>query len=355
MAHFSSKTVVLLLCVGVTLANGIELNLASQLRAETSSGDGIWQNIDANLTGLPQPRHEACFVMARGKGYLFGGRGFRGLDIFDPKAKTWTRGANPPVQMHHMQCVAYRARIFVVSSWFGSFPSEENNDRIYIYNTIKDKWHSRRGLPEPRLRGGAAAVLHDHKIYVVGGNRGGHGEGSESLGFMDYYDIRERNWTTGLPELPSPRDHVGGAIVNGKLCIAGGRLGSARNFFAAVVRSTYCYDFTTSTWENMNADIPAGRAGAATGTTCDGRMMVAGGEGELSAAFDQVDFFDGTSWTTGAPLQRARHGSGLAISRCEACDRIFIASGSGARGGRPELNSTEVFLPTGSSKKCERF
>lgn len=349
------KTIALLICIAVALTHGANIRLPSQLRTEAALGDGTWENIDETLTGLPRARHEACFVMLRGKGYLFGGRGFKGLDIFDPRAKTWTRGADPPVQMHHMQCVAYRSRIFVVSSWYGGFPNEENNARMYIYNIWKDKWYSRRGLPEPRRRGGAAAVLHDDKIYVVGGNRGGHGEGSQSLGYMDYFDIIEKKWVTGLPDLPSPRDHVGGAIVNGKLCIAGGRLGGAKNFFAAVVKSTYCFDFTTQTWQNMNADIPAGRAGAATGTTCDGRMMVAGGEGKYSAAFDQVDFFDGTSWTTGSPLQRARHGSGLGISRCNLCDRIFIASGSGARGGSPELTSTEVYLPTNSSKKCRRF
>lgn len=320
-----------------------------------TAGDAVWKNIDASIMGMPRARHEACFVMVRGKGYLFGGRGFKGLDIFDPITRVWSRGTDPPMQMHHMQCVAYRASIFVVSSWFGPFPNEENNARMYIYNTREDKWYSRRGLPEPRRRGGAASVLYDNKIYVVGGNRGGHGDGSISLGYMDYYDLVTKTWVMGLPELPEPRDHVGGAIVKGKLCIAGGRLGSAKNFFAAVVKSTYCFDFAMNKWENMNAEIPAGRAGAATGTSCDGRMMIAGGEGRFQAAFNRVDFFDGTSWSTGPSLKRARHGTGLAISQCNRCNHIFIASGSGARGGRPELSSTEIFFPDGMGSQCTKF
>ena len=45
------------------------------------------------------------------------------------------------------------------------------------------------------------------------------------------------------------------------------------------------------------------------------------------------------TWTVVSPLQRGRHGSGaVAIN-----GKIYVAAGSGGRGGRPELSSTEVF------------
>lgn len=330
---------------------GMPSNTASP---EVEDESPRWVNVTDRFVGLPRKRHEACFVWVRGKGYLLGGRGMRGVDILDPKAGGWTRGADPPVEMHHMQCVAYKKSIYVVSSWFGRFPKEENNPKMWVYNTKKDRWRRKAGLPADRRRGGAASVLHDNKIYVVGGNRGGHGTGSVTLGWMDYYDLRTKKWVTGLPDLPAARDHFGGAMVNGMLCVAGGRRGSAKKFFEAVIKSTYCFDFTANEWRNMNADIPAGRAGAATGTTCDGKMMIAGGEAKYSAAFSQVDVFDGVSWETIAPLQRARHGSGLGITRCD-CGQIFIASGSGARGGSPELESTEVYLPDGRDAACSKY
>ena len=40
----------------------------------------------------------------------------------------------------------------------------------------------------------------------------------------------------------------------------------------------------------------------------------------------------------GAPLNRARHGTNC----CVHDDKLWIAAGSGARGGEPELTSIEV-------------
>ncbi|PXF45768.1 Kelch-like protein 8 [Gracilariopsis chorda] len=291
--------------------------------------------------------------MVNGKGYLLGGRGnnpVKPVDIFDPATNRWTQGARPDIELHHMQCVAYRNEVWIVSSWTGGFPKEKNVANIYIYNTVTNTWSKRPGLPEPRRRGGGAAVLYNNRIYVVGGNRGGHGGHATTLGWMDYYDLGAQKWVTNLKPLPDGRDHVGGSVVNGnKLCIAGGRDGGVGGFFFATKASTYCYTFSTDTWQNMNAAIPAPRAGSSYGTTCAGHLMIAGGE--RSDAFSQVDVFDGSSWTTTASLQRKRHGSGLAVSDC-SCGKIYIASGSGSRGGSPELTTTEVYLPNGDSSRC---
>ena len=292
--------------------------------------------------------------MARGKGWLIGGRGDKGVDIFDPKARKWTKGPAMPTQMHHMQCVVYKGNVYIATSWFGPSPREQNNDKLWILNTKTERWTSKAGLPARRRRGGAAAVLRNKKIYVVGGNRGGHGAHSKTLGWMDCYDIEKDKWKTGLPNLPEGRDHVGGVLVKGMLCIAGGRNGGKKDFFGATIKSTYCYNFEKKKWVNMKAPIPKGRAGAAYGKTCDGKMMIVGGEGKFSKAFDRADLFDGKKWTSGPALQRERHGTGLAVAKCK-CGQIFIASGSGARGGRPELQSTEVYLPNGRDVKCQSY
>ncbi|CAN8071145.1 unnamed protein product [Agarophyton chilense] len=249
-----------------------------------------------------------------------------------------------------MQCVAYNNKIYIASSWTKGFPFEENSDKMYIYDIASNSWSTRPGLPEARRRGGSACVLYDDKIYVVAGNRGGHGAHATTLGWMDYYDLQTQTWVTNLPDMPSPRDHVGGAIVKGdKLCVAGGRDGGVASFFTATKSSTYCYSFATAQWINMMANIPAERAGACYATTCGGDMMIAGGE--RTDAFSQVDVFDGQAWTTVAALQQKRHGSGLGVSNC-SCGQIFVASGSGRRGGSPELSSTEVFVPNGGAATC---
>lgn len=315
---------------------------------------GTW-NIVNRMAGRPVARHEACFTWVAGRGYLIGGRKTRSVSIFDPDMRTWTEGKMAPQELHHMQCVAYDNKVWVVSSWRGKFPREINNENIYIYDPMMDEWEERDGLPEPRRRGGGAAVLYDEKIYVVGGNRGGHGPQSTALGYMDYYDPEGDKWVTNLPDLPSPRDHFGGGIVGGRLCIAAGRDSGQADFFSKVILSTWCFDFEQNTWFDTMAPIEIGRAGAATGTICDGRLMVAGGESDQPTAWDRVDLFDGMKWTQTGDLGRGRHGTGLGVTDCETCGKVFIASGSGNRGGSPELKSTEVYLPNGMPINCESF
>jgi len=181
------------------------------------------------------------------------------------------------------------------------------------------------------------------QIFVSHGNRGGHETGSfaTTLAWLDVYDIDTNEWTTNLPDAPNARDHTGGALIGGtnKICIAGGRNGGEIGFFNKVILPTDCYDVTTGEWSE-EADIPQGRAGSAYGTTCDGKLIVAGGEG-FGEAFAQVDVFDGTSWETIDSLNVARHGTGLAVDCSNSNQRIYIASGSGKQGGSPELQSLE--------------
>ena len=124
--------------------------------------------------------------------------------------------------------------------------------------------------------------------------------------------------------------------------MAGGSDSGAVNQHNMPVLPTDCFNFQTQAWGTY-ADIPHGRAGSVYGTTCDGRLIVAGGEGYLQA-WDNVNVFDGTSWSTWPSLGVARHGTGVAVD-AQNCDRVFIASGSGDQGGGgPELNSTEMLI-----------
>jgi Kelch motif len=165
---------------------------------------------------------------------------------------------------------------------------------------------------------------------------------------LDYYDIDLDVWVTGLPDAPRPRDHCGGAYISAtnKICVAGGRLGGTPNW--PVVPETDCFDLTTQTW-STEASIPTPRAGSSYGTTCDGKLMIAGGEGS-NQAYNNVDVFDGTAWTTIDNMVRPRHGSGLAID-CQ-CNQIYIASGSGSAGASPELVSVETYFPSGTDTVC---
>lgn len=329
---------------------------AQGARPNSSTLFGAWKTAQINSGNLVR-RHEACAVMVKGLVVLVGGRGVnKAVSIYNPKTGVWVNKAGPGsgIEIHHFQCVAIQRKIWIISSWTGGFPFERNNAKIFIYDVANDTWETKDGLPEPRRRGGGACIRVKNLIYLIGGNRGGHGEHATSLSWVDAYNFRKDRWITGLPSMPAAaaRDHVGGAMVRNELCIAGGRDGGVARFFDANSVSTYCYNIATRTWRRA-ADFPEPRAGAMTGRTCDGRMMVAGGEGD-GKAFKRVDVFNGRKWRRAPDLARGRHGSGLAIAKCK-CGHIFIPSGSGGQGGGPELFETEQFVPAGRMQTCAKF
>jgi hypothetical protein len=185
---------------------------------------------------------------------------------------------------------------------------------------------------------------------VSHGNRGGHETGnfSTSLNWLDYYDIDLNVWVTNLPDAPHPRDHTGGAYVNGRICVAGGRDGGSLKFYDKVILPTDCYDPVSNMW-SIEANILQGRAGSAYGTTCDGKLMVAGGEG-FGKAWSNVAVFNGTTWTTVDNLNIGRHGTGLAVD-C-TCQQIHIAAGSIVQGGKTETKSIETYFMNGVDTPC---
>lgn len=322
-----------------------------------STLSGSWRTTPVKGGSLIK-RHEACAVMVNGEVVLIGGRGVnKATSIYNPKTQTWRKGKGPGpgVEIHHFQCVEADGKLWAVSSWTGKYPKEQNNNKIYVYDVKNDQWSTRAGMPSHRNRGGGAAIRRGNIIYVIAGNRGGHGKHATSLTWMDAYNFRADKWlTTKFPNMPGGgRDHVGGALINDELCVAGGRDGGVAGFFNAVRTSTYCFNFKQFKW-SKRGDLPQGRAGAMTGTTCDGKMMIAGGEG-FGQAFNRVDVFNGQKWTKAPSLKQGRHGSGLAIAKCNQCGHIFIPSGSGRQGGSPELSTTEEWIPQGSPAKCVAY
>lgn len=345
---------------------------------------GTWIEVDA--TAPIDKRHEACFVMVNSpikgrKAYLIGGRGNKDTDIYDPIARQWTKGASPDIELHHMQCkvhmffplvlcgylrltkicfvhvfavgVAARGKIWLVAPWTGGYPKEKNVDKMYVYDPDQDSWDtSRKALPIERRRGSSAIVVdaNENFIYASHGNSGGHETGNHatSFGYLDVYDIENDEWSALPGNAPNPRDHTCGGMVNGRLCVASGRNGGLKNWPS--VAKTDCYDFSTNSWTE-EAEIPNPRAGASCGMSCDGRLIVAGGEDfGAGVALNKVHIFDGSSWEEIDNLNVQRHGSGLAVD-C-VCNQIHIASGSSSGGGSPEITSLETYFPTGEDVPC---
>ena len=115
------------------------------------------------------------------------------------------------------------------------------------------------------------------KIYVFGGFGAGATANEE-------YDPSADSWSTRSP-MPTARDHIAVPVVEGKIHVIGGRLGS----FARNLAAHEGYDPSTDTWSEA-APLPRARSGIAS-AVMEGRIYVFRGE-ETGGTFDANEVYD---------------------------------------------------------------
>jgi len=297
----------------------------------------------------PSARHENGFVAVGERLYLMGGRGDRPLDMYDPKTGKWTQGAQPPFEIHHFQAVDYEGKLYVIGALTGNWPEEAPVPEVLIYDPVADRWSKGPAIPPQRRRGAAGVAVHDGIIYLAGGNRRGHMSGY--VAWLDAFDPKTGRWST-LPDAPHARDHFHAAIIDGKLYAAGGRL-SAHDLgkgFESTIGAVDVYDIRSKRWSTLAEVLPTQRAGAAS-VVIGGKLAVIGGEsGAQEAAHREVEVYDPATarWTSMAPLPVGRHGT----QATTLGSSVYIAAGSGNRGGGPELD--DLWVVTAAKRVEER-
>lgn len=295
-----------------------------------------------NTHNLPQERHECCFVEVDGLFYLLGGRRIKPVNIYDPKTLTWKEGAAPPIEIHHFQAVVYEHKIYVFCAMTGKYPHETPIENIFVYNPKKDKWETGSEVPVTRRRGSAGAVVSNGRAIIISGIIDGHSAGF--VKWVDEYNFKTGKWKE-LADAPRPRDHFSAAIQNGKIYCAGGRNSSnaTNQTFELTIAAVDVYDIKNNNWITLPsaANIPTQRAGTSTAFIGDD-LLVIGGESaysNLDLAHNEVEAlnFKTNQWHKLSPLERGRHGTQVIQYK----NVLYIAAGSGKKGGIPELSSLE--------------
>ncbi|MEO0733474.1 MAG: galactose oxidase, partial [Bacteroidota bacterium] len=290
-----------------------------------------WRQVPT--TNEPTARHEAAFVAVGDKCYLLGGRRVNPVDIYDPASKTWTAGDSSPVEIHHFQPVVYQDEIYLLGAMTGGYPGEDPLPEIHIYNPEKDEWRTGATIPEDRRRGGAGAVLHDGKIYLVCGIQDGHRGGH--VAWLDSYDPATDTWER-LPDAPRPRDHFQAVVHDNKLYALAGRTTiAAQGPFANTIGEVDVYDIATQEWSTLTDTLPTLRAGNAA-IALEEEILVLGGESkDQRLAHNEVEALAIATgrWRALDTLTKGRHGTGVVALN----GQLIMASGCGNHGGRPEL------------------
>lgn len=308
-----------------------------------------WETVMAN--GKPTARHEAGLVAYKDKILLMGGRRINPTDVFDTQTNTWTAQSPTPIELHHFQPIVVEDTIFLVGAMTGKWPNEKPLERIIKYYPEEDQYEYGHEIPEHRRRGGAGVVYHNGKIYIVGGITNGHVDGYKP--WLDEYDPKTGKWNV-LADAPNARDHFQAVVVNDKLYVFAGRRTSKRTDQDMALTNSYgnVYDFLTDQWEKVthNLAIPTQRAGNAA-FAWKNEIVIGGGESLAhEVAHDEVEAYNSETktWRNWPSLQEGRHGSGFAI----VDGYVYTASGSGNRGGGPELTTIErLKLPSKSNNE----
>lgn len=300
------------------------------------------------LAPFPDPCPELIGATANGKLYAFGGllgQNVKGLVYeYDPAANKWNKKKNMPLPAHHAMAVGYGDKVYLFGGGGIVTPGGPNwvpLDNSWEYDTTHDTWRALAPMPTPR--GAGIAALVGTKVYVIGGASvhpgarlvsltptGPH----RSLDTNEVYDISTNKWETRSP-MPTGRNHMAAGVVNGKIYVIGGRVGSVF-VVASATDIVEEYDPATDTWGYAKARMPTPRSGL-TFATYAGKIYVIGGEylnNLIVGAFRDVEAYDPASdtWSILSPMDLPRNAPASAVIG----NRLYVISGqmqSGSIGG----------------------
>lgn len=298
---------------------------------------------------FPEPAEEVYGIAVGGKLYVFGGLapGWKPKGMvyeYDPETDTWTKKKNMPLLSHHVALAELNGKVYVMGGFkypdHGK-PGWQPIDNAWEYDPVKDSWKAL--APLPTRRGAANAVVHDGRIYVIGG--AGTHPGSKAtdihparphraLGTNEVYDPATNTWET-RSAMPTARNHAAAGVVNNKIYVIGGRLGAAFITRASNTDIVEEYDPAADQWGALKAPMPTPRSAVAWGTY-KGKIYVAGGEERVKPwqrTFKAVEAFDPRTdtWSILPMMAFPRHGLAGDIVN----GKFHLVSGDVASGGGP--------------------
>jgi N-acetylneuraminic acid mutarotase len=248
-------------------------------RAESRAADTTalfaWRTLAPETLG----RFEAQGAVADGKLYVFGGffttdmHTTKRADVYDPATGRWTRLADMPEALSHSPVVVDGQTIYLVGGFVGNHPGP-STAHVWKYHIPSNTWSAAPDLPEPR--GASAAVRLGRTLHLISGSN----RVEDSL---DYEDAADHftldldggvSWGRAAP-LPNPRNHLGAAVLGGKIYAIGGQHG--RFEASANQQQVDVYNPATDSWSQA-APLPEPRGHISSSTfTLSNQIVVVGG------------------------------------------------------------------------------
>jgi len=313
------------------------------------------------LAVFPEPAEELLGVAAGGKMYVFCGLapGWKPMGLvyeYDPATDKWTKKKTMPLLSHHVAFTEYHGKIYA----FGGFVYPASGpaawvpvDNAWEYDPAADSWKVL--APMPTRRGSPVAAVVGDKIYVIGGATLPVGSTETavhparphlSVGSVEEYDPAANTWRPRT-SMPTARNHATAGVVNGKIYVIGGRVGTAFiTSGSSNIDVVEEYDPATDAWGAPRARMPSARSAMASGVY-NGRIYVTGGEGQDTQrmyTFRALEAYDPASnaWAILPSMPVSRHGLAGAV----VGNRLHMVSGSvqsAGTGVEVNTNSHDAF------------
>ena len=323
------------------------------------SAQGHW----VKLAPFPEPAQEIVGTATNGKVYVLGGLPIGGNQKpkglvweYDTATDKWTKKKPMPLPGHHLAVTTYRGKVYVFGGGGQLEPNGPNwvpLNNAWEYDPATDSWKAL--APMPTARGAAVAAEVGGKMYVIGGASVHPGQKivglsantpHRALGTNEVYDPETNTWKQ-LSPMPTSRNHAAIGVVNGKIYVLGGRLGSVF-VNASPTDVVEEYDPATDSWSFAKAKMLYARSGTCYGSY-NGKIYVAGGEyldNTLVGTFRNLEVYDpaANEWAELPPMAIPRHGLVGGVT----ADRFYVVSGhlqSGNIYGDPlDSDETDAFV-----------
>lgn len=285
---------------------------------------------------MPTPRSELGAAVLDGVIYVAGGLILGGIsdafEAYDVTTDKWATVVPLPVALHHLGIAALDGKIYITGGYADMQFTPDA--RMWTYDPATDSWTQLNELPQPI--GAHQMVNVDGTLYIVGGVPQGT--------TLWAYDSQTDTWDTTLSPMPTAREHLGAAALDGRLVVVGGRWSQGN------LATVEAYDPITDEWEAL-PDMPTPRGGFSVAAV-DSKVYAGGGEFFIggSCTYNRAEVFDAETqtWARLPDMPTPRHGLTMA-----GVDGQWIVVG-GATGAaqmtfETTSNRVEIFTPAESN------
>ena len=213
--------------------------------------------------------------------------------------RTWRRGWKETLKKRE------RARLLVIGGSSGDAAFLNSLER---YDPSTNEWEEEAVAPMPTARNYVGTAVLDGKLYAAGGQENEADLATSNP--VERYDFETKAWEAVAPMAEARYDHAV-AVLEGKLYAVGGCNDDDGTLF-----SLERYDPATNAWEAA-APMASARDSHAT-AVLDGRLYAVGGSGGSDndeASLSSVERYDPATnaWEAVAPMATARLAHAMAV------------------------------------------